>query len=62
MLSRNNRGSTLLLSGFAGSILLCGADILVRCVATVELPVSIFTSLIGAPVLVLLIIRGRRKP
>ena len=62
MLSRNNRSSTMLLSGFAGSILLCGADILARCVATTELPVSIFTSLIGAPVLVLLIIRGRRKP
>ena len=62
MLSKNNRSSTMLLSGFAGSILLCGADILARSVATTELPVSIFTSLIGAPVLVLLIIRGRRKP
>ena len=62
MLSGNNRSSTMLLSGFAGSILLCGADILARSVATAELPVSIFTSLIGAPVLVLLIIRGRRKP
>ncbi len=62
MLSKNNRSSTMLLSGFVGSILLCGADILARCVATAELPVSIFTSLIGAPVLVLLIIRGRRKP
>ena len=62
MLSKNNRSSTMLLSGFAGSFLLCGADILARSVATTELPVSIFTSLIGAPVLVLLIIRGRRKP
>ena len=62
MLIKNNRSSTMLLSGFVGSILLCGADILARCVATTELPVSIFTSLIGAPVLVLLIIRGRRKP
>ena len=62
MLSKNNRSSTMLLSGFAGSILLCGADILARCVAATELPVSIFTSLIGAPVLVALIIRGRRKP
>ena len=61
MLSKSNRSSTMLLSGFAGSILLCGADILARSVATTELPVSIFTSLIGAPVLVLLIIRGRRK-
>ena len=62
MLSKNNRSSTMLLSGFAGSILLCGADILARSVATAELPVSIFTSLIGAPVLVLLIVRGRRMP
>ena len=62
MLSGHNRSSTMLLSGFAGSILLCGADILARSVATTELPVSIFTSLIGAPVLVLLIVRGRRMP
>ena len=62
MLSGNNRSSTMLLSGFAGSILLCGADILARSVAATELPVSIFTSLIGAPVLVLLIVRGRRTP
>ena len=62
MLSKNNRSSTMLLSGFAGSILLCGADILARSVATTELPVSIFTSLIGAPVLVLLSVRGRRTP
>jgi iron complex transport system permease protein len=62
MLSKNNRSSTMVLSGFAGSILLCGADILARCAATTELPVSIFTSLIGAPTLVLLIVRGRRKP
>ena len=62
ILSKNSRSGTMLLSGFAGSILLCGADILARSVAATELPVSIFTSLIGAPVLVLLIIRGRRKP
>jgi iron complex transport system permease protein len=61
MLSGNNRSSTMLLSGFVGSILLCGADILARSVARTELPVSIFTSLIGAPVLVLLIVRGRRR-
>ena len=62
MLSGNNRSSTMLLSGFAGSFLLCGADLLARSVANTELPVSIFTSLIGAPVLVLLIVRGRRRP
>ncbi len=62
MLSGDNRSQTMLLSGFAGSIVLCGADILARSVAAAELPVSIFTSLIGAPFLVLLIVRGRRKP
>lgn len=61
ILSKNTRSSTMLLSGFFGSILLCGADILARSVASTELPVSIFTSLIGAPVLVSLIIRGRRR-
>lgn len=61
ILSKNTRSSTMLLSGFFGSILLCGADILARSVASTELPVSIFTSLIGAPVLVSLIIRGRRE-
>ena len=62
MLVRDNRSGTMLLSGFAGSILLCSADILARSAAASELPVSIFTSLIGAPFLVLLIVRGRRRP
>ena len=60
LLMKNNRADTMLLSGLLGGILLCGADILARSVAATELPVSIFTSLIGAPVLVLLIVRGRR--
>ena len=62
ILVKDNRSGTMLLSGFAGSILLCGADILARSAAASELPVSIFTSLIGAPFLVLLIVRGRRTP
>lgn len=61
LLNRNNKSGTLLLSGIVGGILLCGADILARCAAATELPVSIFTSLLGAPFLVLLIIRGRRS-
>lgn len=60
LLMKNNRADTMLLSGLLGGILLCGADILARSVTATELPVSIFTSLIGAPVLVLLIVRGRR--
>lgn len=60
-LSKNNRISTMLLSGLVGGILLCTADILARSAAQTELPVSIFTSLIGVPFLVLLIVRGRRR-
>lgn len=60
LLTKNNRSTTMLLSGLFGGILLCGADILTRCAVT-ELPVSIFTSLLGAPFLIWLIIRERRK-
>ena len=60
LLTKNNRLSTMLLSGFLGGALLCGEDILARSVAASELPVSIFTSLLGAPFLIFLIIRGRR--
>lgn len=61
MILKNHRISTMLLSGLLGGILLCGADLLARSVAATELPVSIFTSLIGAPFLVYLIVCGRRK-
>ena len=60
LLTKNNRIGTMVLSGLAGGILLCGADILARSVAATELPVSIFTSLLGAPFLIFLILRGRR--
>ncbi len=61
LLTKSNRMSTMILSGLLGGILLCGADILARSVATTELPVSIFTSLLGAPFLIFLIVRGRRQ-
>ena len=61
LLTRNNRIGTMLLSGLMGGILLCGADILARSVAVTELPVSIFTSILGAPFLIFLIIRGRKQ-
>jgi iron complex transport system permease protein len=60
MLNKNNRIGTMFLSGAVGGILLCGADLLARSVAASELPVSIFTSLLGAPFLIFLILRGRR--
>ena len=61
LLMKNNRLGTMLLSGLVGGILLCGADILARSVAATELPVIIFTSLLGAPFLIFLILRGRRN-
>jgi len=60
ILTQNNRIGTMLLSGFLGGILLVVADILARSVAVTELPISIFTSLVGAPFLILLIVKGRR--
>jgi len=61
LLTRNNRLETMALSGLVGGALLCGADILARSVAQTELPVSIFTSLLGAPFLIHLIVRGRKQ-
>lgn len=61
LLTKRNSCGTLLLSGLLGGILLTGADILARSTADSELPVSIFTSLLGAPFLIFLIIRGRQK-
>lgn len=60
ILTKSNRAGTMLLSGLLGGVLLCGADILARSAAAVELPVSIFTSLLGAPLLVFLA-AGRRN-
>lgn len=60
-LSGDNSSKTMFLSGILGGIILIMADILVRSVSKTELPVSIFTSLLGAPFLVFLILRGRNK-
>ena len=61
LLTKHNRIGTMFLSGLLGGVLLCGADILARSAAATELPVSIFTSLLGAPFLIFLILRGRRQ-
>lgn len=61
LMTKNNRMGTMFLSGLLGGVLLCGADILAKSVAASELPVSIFTSLLGAPFLIGLIVRGRRN-
>ena len=52
----------MLLSGLMGGALLCAADMLARSAAASELPVSIFTSLLGAPFLIYLLVKGRRQP
>ena len=60
LLTKDNRMGTMLLSGLLGGSLLCMADILARSAGATELPVSIFTSLLGAPFLIFLILRERR--
>ena len=61
LMTKDNRPGTMLLSGLLGGILLMGADILARSVAASELPISIFTSLLGAPFLMLLILKTALK-
>ena len=61
LLTRENRLSTLWLGGLLGGILLCGADMLTRTVTQAELPVSIFTSVLGAPFLICLMLRKEQK-
>lgn len=61
LLTKSNQSGTVLLSGLLGGLILCGADILARSITVTELPISIFTSLLGAPFLILLIVAGRRK-
>lgn len=61
LLTGDNRRETMALSGLLGGCLLTCADILSRSLASSELPVSIFTSLLGAPFLIYLVLRGRRE-
>ena len=61
LMTRDMRLPTLGLSGLLGSLLLCTADMLARSVSSGELPVSVFTSLLGAPFLIFLLIRRNRN-
>lgn len=56
----DNSLKTFVFSGITGGVILLLADIFARSFGT-ELPVSIFTSLIGAPFLVFLILKGRDR-
>ncbi len=60
LLLKNNRLSTMILSGILGGCLLTLGDLLARSIASTELPVSIFTSLLGAPFLISLCLRRER--
>jgi iron complex transport system permease protein len=61
LLTKRNDIFTYITSGLTGAILLTLADILARSVSSSELPVSIFTSLLGAPLLIILLIRANKK-
>lgn len=61
LLTKRNDIFTYITSGFTGAILLTLADILARSVSPSELPVSIFTSLLGAPLLIILLIMANKK-
>lgn len=56
-----NTAGTMFFGGILGGIILISADLLARSVAQTELPVSIFTSLIGGPFLVFLIFKRRAE-
>lgn len=60
-LTGDNSSKTMFLTGVIGGLMLILADILARSVAQSELPVSIFTSLIGAPFLIFLIFKRREN-
>lgn len=61
LLTKRNDIMTFLLSGTTGAIIMTSADILARSITSSELPVSIFTSLIGAPLLIILLIKGNKN-
>lgn len=59
LLTKSNKPVTMLLSGLVGGIILCSSDILAKSITQTELPVSIFTSLLGAPFLIWLMMKRR---
>ena len=60
LLTGRNDTKTFIISGLTGSIILTVADIFARSAAGTELPVSVFTSLLGAPVLIILLVKKHR--
>lgn len=60
LLTGSSRFSTTVLSGLCGGILLLAADVLARGIGSAEIPISIVTSLLGAPFLFWLMCRRGR--
>lgn len=56
---QHNRRTACLMSGLLGSLLLLCADTLAKTAAATELPVSIFTSLVGVPFLLYILLSQR---
>ena len=61
LLTGRNDRFTYISSGFAGTIIMTLSDIFARSLSSSELPVSIFTSVIGAPLLIILLIKSNKK-
>ena len=61
LLTGRNDLASFTFSGLIGGIIMTISDILARIVSSAELPVSIFTSLLGAPLLIFLLIQANRK-
>ena len=61
LLTRRNDRFTYISSGFAGTIIMTISYIFARSLSSSELPVSIFTSVIGAPLLIILLIKSNKK-
>lgn len=61
LLTKRSDLTTFVLSGAAGALIMTAADIFARSIASSELPVSIFTSLLGAPLLIVLLMKNGRK-
>ena len=61
LLTGRNDRFTYISSGVAGTIIMTLSDIFARSLSSSELPVSIFTSVIGAPLLIILLIKSNKK-
>lgn len=61
LVTKDNRLNTLVCSGLIGACILTAADMFARGISSSELPLSIFTSLLGAPFMLYLLMRKGDK-